>query len=927
MTTPTSMNTMRKAAASALLASLLVLGCGGDKPEDLLASARDYLAKNDGKAAVIQLKNALQANPSLAEARYLLGKALLESGDPISAEVELRKALEFKHPADQVVPLLAHTMLLRGQTKKLLDEFSRSELGAPESKADLQATLGQAYLMQGNKAAAEAGFAAALAARPGYPPALLGQVRLAAIGGDVKVAMSKLDALLVQNPGQYEAWQLKGDLLTALGEREAALQAYRKALEVKSDYLPAHALLIAGLLDGNQIDEAARQLELLKKLAPNHPQTVYLQAWLDFRQKNYAAARESVAKHLQAIPDSPLGLQLAGLIEYELKSYGPAESYLLKALPKTPELGMARRMLIATYLRSGQPAKAAGVLQPVLAKIEDNAAMQTLAGEVFMQNGEIEKAGAHFAKAAALDPGNLSKRTSLALAHLARGDSATAFRELEEVAAVDDGSNANLALIAAHLQRNEFDRALKAIAALEKKQPDSPLVHNLRGTALLGKRDVPGARKSFEQALALNPAYFPAAANLANLDLAEKKPAEAKQRFETLLSKDPKNAQAYLALAEFAAKTGGKSDEVAALIGKAIGAAPAEAAPRLALIALYLRAKENKKALSAAQEAQAAMPDSAEILDAVGRAQQAAGDLNQALASFGKLAALQPGSPQPYLRMAEVQVVAKNRDAAMSNLRKALEIRPDLVEAQRGVILLELDAGRLQEALAVARQIQKQRPKEALGYVLEGDIHATKKSWSEAIAAFRAGLKQVAVADLAIKLHSALGVSGNKDEANRFSDTWLREHPKDAQFRLYLAETANARKDYATSTKFYRALVDAQPENPTLLNNLAWAAAQTGDPKAVEYAEKANRLAPGQPAIMDTLGVLLVERGESGRGLELLQKAVELAPQASEIRLNYARALLKTGKKGDAKLELDTLAKLGDKFPAHAEVAQLLKSL
>jgi Putative Zn-dependent protease, contains TPR repeats len=112
-----------------------------------------------------------------------------------------------------------------------------------------------------------------------------------------------------------------------------------------------------------------------------------------------------------------------------------------------------------------------------------------------------------------------------------------------------------------------------------------------------------------------------------------------------------------------------------------------------------------------------------------------------------------------------------------------------------------------------------------------------------------------------------------------------------------------------------------------LLNNLAWAAAQTGDPKAVEYAEKANRLAPGQPAIMDTLGVLLVDKGETARGLELLQKAVELAPQASQIRFNYARALLKTGKKGDAKQELDALAKLGEKFPAHAEVAQLLKSL
>ena len=47
-------------AVSALLLSLMLAACGGDSPESMLVSAKDYLAKNDSKAAVIQLKNALQ---------------------------------------------------------------------------------------------------------------------------------------------------------------------------------------------------------------------------------------------------------------------------------------------------------------------------------------------------------------------------------------------------------------------------------------------------------------------------------------------------------------------------------------------------------------------------------------------------------------------------------------------------------------------------------------------------------------------------------------------------------------------------------------------------------------------------------------------------------------------------------------------------
>jgi putative PEP-CTERM system TPR-repeat lipoprotein len=251
------------------------------------------------------------------------------------------------------------------------------------------------------------------------------------------------------------------------------------------------------------------------------------------------------------------------------------------------------------------------------------------------------------------------------MVNLAKGDTEGAFRDLEQVAAGDTGHRADLALIAAHLQRREFDPALKSIAALEKKQPDNPLTHNLRGTALLGKRDVAGARKSFERAMALNAAYFPAAANLANLDLAEKKPEEARKRFEAVLAKDPKNVQALLALAELRLKAGGTSEEVAALISKGVTANPTDPAPRLALIGLYLSKKEVKSALAAAQDAVAALPERPEILDAAGRAQQAAQDYNQALATYAKLAAIKPDSPLPYLRMAEVDVAAKNKPAAL----------------------------------------------------------------------------------------------------------------------------------------------------------------------------------------------------------------------------------------------------------------------
>src|SRR4051794_13221859 len=126
---------MRAASLGAVL-MLLVTGCG-ESPEALLASAKQYLAKQDNKAAVIQLRNALQKNPDLAEARFLLGKALLDSGDAPGAEKELRAASTLQFPDEQVVPPWARSLVLIGDYKKVVDDLAKIDIAAPQGRAEL----------------------------------------------------------------------------------------------------------------------------------------------------------------------------------------------------------------------------------------------------------------------------------------------------------------------------------------------------------------------------------------------------------------------------------------------------------------------------------------------------------------------------------------------------------------------------------------------------------------------------------------------------------------------------------------------------------------------------------------------------------------------------------------------------------------------
>lgn len=912
--------------AAAVTLGVILAACG-DSPEKLVEAARQHLDKNDPSSASIELKNALAKNPDLAEARFLLGRAMLEAGDPANAEIELKKAADLKYDADKIAVLMARSLIGRGEFKKVSDDYATLAPADAQDRAELKTSLAIALAAQGKLEQANAAFTEALTARPGHVPALLGQARLKAAAQDMAGARSIVDGVLANNPKEVDALLLRASLQVVTGQREESLASYRAALDVRPDTVAAHSALIISNLQENKLEAAQQQLEAMQKAAPKNTQTVYMQGLLALQQKKLDLARESAQTLLRVGPNDPRVLQLAGAIEFESNSDLQAQEYLTRALARDAKNELGRRLLVKSYLRSGQINKAVAALQPALEETNPSSAMLTLAGETYMQAGDSVRAEGYFNRVSRMQPDDAKSRTALAMIQASRGDS-RGLDALEDIAAADKGTSVDMALIATSLSQKRYDQALTAISALEKKQPDNLAIYNLRAAALHGKGDTAGARRSLEQALSRDAGYFPAAAALARLDLAEGKSDQAAARFESVLAKDAKNVQALLALAELRDRAGKGAAEVRDLIKRAVSAAPGDVTPRVALIGYALRQKDNKAAVAAAQDALQAFPDRPEVIEAAGRAMQEAGDFNQATTLYSKLAALQPNTPQPYLRQAEVQLAAKNRDAARDALTRGLAALPGSVPLQRALILIDLEDKRYAEAQQRAKAVQTQEPKQSIGYLLEGDVLATQRLWSDAQSVYRNGLTKLPDnSELAMRLHSVLLAGGQTAEAGKFGEGWLKAHPKDAGMLVHFGAMAGQRKDYAQAANYYRRALEVQPRNPVILNDLAWMLGRTGDARALGYAEQAYKLAPNQPAILDTLGALQVEQGQVAKGTELLRKAVALAPQNGDIRLNFARALIKSGDKGAARNELETLSKLGDNFNRQSEVAELLKTL
>ena len=913
-------------AATAVL--LLSTACTEDSPEQQIRSAMDYLRRSDSKSATIQLKNALQKNPNLAEARFLLGQILLEDGNGNAAEIEFRKALAANYPNSLAIPELARAMLATGQARKLVDEFGSTKFGTPSADAILQTRLATAYSLLDKQEQAKIALNAALNADPNYAPALIERARQQAAVRDFDAALSAIEEVISKNSDNVDAWKLKGDILFyAKGKEDEAISAHRKSININQKFVPGHAAILTILMQQGKLEEAARQLEQLKSFSASSPQTMYLEAQLAYQTRNYKLARELTQKMLRFTPNSPRILQLAGAVEFQMNSLTQAENYLSRATQAAPDLALARRLLIMTYLRSGQSGKALSALKAGTGKDGIDPGMFSLAGEVYFQNGDAKQAEEYFASALKLDPDSAGKRTALAITHLAAGRTAMAFDELRDVAGSDSGTSADLALITAHLSRKEFDKAFAAIDRLEAKQPGKTLASNLRGRVQLAQRDNVAARTSFERALTIDSSNFPAAASLAALDMAEKKPDDAKRRFENVLAKNPKDGRALMSLTRIAILSGAAKGEIEALLAKAVDANPQDVLPQLELIDLHLKNNDTKQALTAAQSAMSKLPNSPEILSAMGRVQQVSGDLNQAIATYGKLVLLQPLSPQPLVRLAEAHAANNDVRAAEQSLHRALEIKPDLLDAQRALIVLALETKKYADATRISRTIQKQRPKDMLGFLLEGDIALAQRNWVAATVAYRSGLQITASTELATKLHSVLITSRNFAESDKFAATWMKEHPTDTVFLLRLGDLAILRKDYNAAEKYYVNLVQVQPDNALALNNLAWVMGQLNKDGGIPYAKRSNELAPNQPEFMDTWAALLAENNQYVKSIELLNKALEIQPSNSQLRLNLAKIYIKAGDKSHARTELEILAKLGEKLADQPEVSALIKGL
>lgn len=916
-----------------LFMTMVLASCSKTELSDAqhLQRAKSYLQQGNSRAAVIELKNALQQNSGNVQARHLLGQQYLESGNYPAAEKELRKALELGMDEGVLVNELSQVLLYQHKYDDVLKTIATHKLEKPT--VDLVVIEAEAHMGRGEYDEAEKVLEKAGQLAPGTYPVLLGYAKLAGGRGDIGKATDYLDQAIKADPKGLEALWLRGSAALQQQDFKAALGFFDRALQDNgtSGLTPLAVAARLGksrsLLAMNNKDDARKEIDFLLNRIPQHPSAKYLRALLAYQEKDLPTAEDYLTQVLKQIPNHMPSVLLFGAINYARGNYEQAELYLGRYVNKIPNQSEAVMLLAATRMKRGEADLAMEVLRPAVENSGD-AQLLGMIGKAAALSGDVEGGTRYLKKALAASNDAPAVRVELANLYMQSGAYDEAIKALEPLATGAQAKRARVMMIFAYMKNKNFDKARSEAETLAAENPDSAIMHTLLGIVQMVQDEKTAARDSFQKAVQLDSSFVPARQNLAKLYFQQQDYEAVERELSKLLELDKRNLSALVGRAQVAERRG---DLQAALQWweKAHDAHPGALLPTLVLGNYYLKSGAPQKTLAIAEAALTQDEDSIPLRLLLGRAQAAAGMLNKALQTYQQLADSQPDDPAVLYGLSGVQMQLKQYDQSRDVLRKILAAHTDDIPANIRLIQLEMITGHYDVAMKLALQLRKSQPDSPLGDTLAGNVAFSQKRFDKAQQFFRHAFDKQPSQSLLLKLAESKQQAGDRAGAVQLLETWLQDHVDQVTpARLMLGISYQEIGKAEQAIDLYKKVLTEDPQNVIALNNISFLYLERDPGQAREYAEQAYQRAQGSPAIQDTLGWALVTEGKDvARGVRLLRDASRQAPQVAEISYHLAAGLVKQGKHDEARKILSQL--LGDEaeFRERPSAKELLESL
>ncbi len=895
-------------------------------------AVKAYQTKQNA-AAILELKSAIQQNPKYLAAHILLAEVYLNDSRLTLTEVALSQADKLSADPELLVMTRAQLYLYQLKFSQLLKEIVPARF-SKNLQPDLYIYRGHAHLQLNELAYAQSEYKTAANLQPNRIEPIIGNANVLLRLNNIKGAIKAADKATKMHPDLAGGWNMKASTSHFQGLLQDALANYEHALKNDPQHQAARIARAGILIDLHRDTEAETDLTYLRENYPFDAKAAYLHAVIlarTNRKEQANAALLSAAEILAGIQPKflvkhPQTLMLAGLVNYSLKRSELAIRYLQAYIDKYPGQPGAYKLLGSLLLEKGQNEKVIQLLKPALANIPNDPRLQLILGTAYMQNGQHDQANALFEKVSKAGAKG-SIQTEIGLNRLTMGQDDLAIKDLTH--AFENNSKnrkAGIPLVIKYLSLRKSKKALEIANKMYLETPDNLTLLNLLGTTQVANKEYSQARSSFEKAINKKPEFLTAHINLSKLDFVVKKPDAAKQRLNNLITQYPENITLLIELARFH-QLEDNNTIASDLLKKALKIDTKSLIAKLALIELKLKANRPAEALKLAQEAQKIDRTNIQVQEILARSFMANNNRGKASGVLQIMSQNAGFNAKRLVKIAQQQYAIADYSAAIKSLKKAVLGNKDYIPARVTLADIELQHGELIFAKNQADFLIKRYPRSPFGYRISGDVALRSRQKSQAIEHYQTAFSKDQSSYLLMKLYTALKQTGDNTQAYQLLEKWVTDHPQDLIPVQALAEEHLHAGRLKTAQKYYEQLIKQQGKQPNLLNNLAFIYFNTNDDRALSYAQQALELTPNSPSANDTLGWILVNKGQAEQGLHYLRTAFARASQDPEIRYHIAEALYKLQRFNEAKTELELALKYSTSFNGRDKAKQLLKKL
>lgn len=754
-------------------------------------------------------------------------------------------------------------------------------------------------------------------------------------GDYVKAVLEYRNAITI-DPGRAETYYLAGQAELKQGKVQEAYAFFMKAVEKQADHSGANIQLGKLLLGAREFAKSRERVETVLRKEPTNQQAILLQGGLLLAERkpaeakallekllssgaqetdlylllataynqlgDKAAAESTLSKGIAANPTSiPILVTLANLY-LEQKQAAKVEDILRKIMALEPNKAEHVERLAAYFWHEGRKADAEALEQGLLAKANDEQGWAGVAA-FYLTRQELDKGKQVLLDGLRQYPKSFRLRFLLKEAYLAAGDFAKALAVAQECLTLDQEDPAFVAaqrgLAELMYRAGNIEEAEKLVAAVLKKSPNDMDGHQLKGSILLVQGEL-------EQAIA---------------------------EFRTVLQARPKDISLYPKIADALVRNRQNNLAIDTL-KQGLQIAPDAAELHLSLARLYVLEKHPKDAETQLQKLVELRPDDLAAKMALADFYAANDGRSKAIQLYKTVFAKVPDNAQVSMKLSSLYAIDKQTNEAAAAVNAAIAANPENNALLEHGVRLLLQMGQRDQALALANQRIQRHADDGFALTLQGEIYAANNDFAAAERVYRKALALNGDSpEAAVRLARTLVLAGKAEPAiGKALQLVGGAAPTVAQYVL-LAELYKQTGKSDQTLAMYERAAEKFPDNWFILNNIAYYLADGQNSKeqdfskAETFAKKAQTLAPGNAAVLDTLGWLYYKMGKMAPARAALTMALAGNSNNPVFSHHLAMVLLKEGKKEEAKTLFEKVAHSPGNFSERGEAEKMLKEM